>query len=107
MRLQEARAKTREEARARLSAHNKAMKGEGESPYFKKEVKKDEKGGVKPTHGDGTPRKPSDPWKTHPADAKAQIRGYQKGGNVGEFPESPTDKKINARIEKYRQSKKK
>ena len=62
-----------------MDAHNKAMKGEGESPYFKK----DKKSGLKPTHGDGTPRKASDPWSTHPSDAKAHAKGYEKGGKVG------------------------
>ena len=50
--LSEARAKTREEARAKLAAHDKAMKDGGKSPYFKKQPK-------------------TDPWASHPSDAKA------------------------------------
>ena len=59
--ISEARAKTREEARAKLDAHSKAMKGEGESPYFKnKELKKVKFNG--------------DPWSAHSSDAKAHSK---------------------------------
>lgn len=57
--ITEGRARTREEARAKLAAHKKAMEGGGKSPYFKyKETQKK------------LPTK-SDPWSTHPSDAKA------------------------------------
>ena len=55
--LREARAKTREEARKKLDAHQKAMKSGGESPYFGK-TNKDAK----------------DPWSTHASDAKAHSK---------------------------------
>lgn len=96
--LEEARAKTREEANAKLKAHQAAMKaGKTEdSPYFgKKETKQT---GLRPTHGDGTLVKKGE-----------TRRNLQHGGEVdekdkkeaGEFPMTPSDKKINAKIDKY------
>ena len=66
--LDEARARTPEEARAKLKAHREAMKSGGESPYFGK-TKKD-----KPKQGPA----PKDPWSTHAADAKAHRKEDKK-----------------------------
>ena len=54
--LREAKAKTKEEARKKLEAHQAAMKDGGESPYFGK------------SKGD------KDPWSTHASDAKAHSK---------------------------------
>ena len=88
LKLQEARAKTREEARAKLAAHSKAMKEGGVSPYSKKPA-------------EGAKKAQKDPWMTHPDDVKAARKGYSEGGEVKGFPESSKDKKINARVDKY------
>lgn len=105
LRLQEAKMRSREEVRAKLAAHDKAMKDGkgGESPYFgKKESDTDnspkKQSGLKPVHGDGSEMKKGEEWKRHQPKSKM---GLQKGGKVGEFPMTPDDKKINARIDKY------
>ena len=61
--LREARAKTREEARKKLEAHQKAMESGGKSPYF----------------GDvGKKKEGKDPWSTHASDAKAHKKEDQR-----------------------------
>ena len=67
LQLREARAKTKEEARKKLDAHQAAMKDGGESPYFGK------------SKGDS-----KDPWSTHASDAKAHAKEDQKEGFVME-----------------------
>ena len=73
--ISEARAKTREEARKKLEAHQKAMKSGGKSPYFGDVGKKKEEGG-------------KDPWSAHPSDAKAHKKEDQHEGYKGKHGQS-------------------
>ena len=81
--LREARAKTKEEARKKLEAHQAAMKDGGKSPYF---------GDTKKSEG-------KDPWSTHPSDAKAHKKedmgeGYK--GKHGQSDEEHMDSRSDA-----------
>ena len=70
--INEARAKTREEARKKLEAHQEAMKSGGKSPYF----------------GDTKKKEAKDPWSTHPSDAKAHKKEDQQEGYKGKHGQS-------------------
>ena len=71
--LREARAKTKEEARKKLDAHQAAMKDGGKSPYF----------------GDTKKGEGKDPWSTHRSDAKAHAKEDQQEG----WKPDPTEKR--------------
>jgi len=81
--IAEARAKTKEEARKKLDAHQAAMKDGGKSPYF----------------GDTKKGEGKDPWSSHPSDAKAHKKedmgeGYK--GKHGQSDEEHMDSRSDA-----------